>query len=174
MKKKKKIKLKYGKERVLFSDILPYETPLIFSNRYFYRFVSKYKWHFDCEGNLCHGGGVIDGDAFNYARLLFGVYNQENFGNVRIEQKQLFYPFQFNIAHKIGRNRILSVIHPYNQLQIVEFYEKYKSVILYLCSRSNFSLRKPSKVAQYFYFKDSLHANLLGRKREPVELYFNA
>lgn len=31
MKKRKKIKLKYGKERVLFSDVLPYETPLTFS-----------------------------------------------------------------------------------------------------------------------------------------------
>lgn len=39
MKRRKKIKLQYKKERVVFSDILPYELPIIFSNRYFYRFL---------------------------------------------------------------------------------------------------------------------------------------
>ena len=32
--KKKKIRLKYKKERVLLSDILPYELPFIFTNYY--------------------------------------------------------------------------------------------------------------------------------------------
>lgn len=30
MKRRKKIKLQYKKERVVFSDILPYELPIIF------------------------------------------------------------------------------------------------------------------------------------------------
>lgn len=37
--RRKKIKLRYKAERVLFSDVLPYELPVIFSNRYFYRFL---------------------------------------------------------------------------------------------------------------------------------------
>lgn len=37
--KRKKIRLRYKKERVVFSDVLPYELPLIFSNRYFYKFL---------------------------------------------------------------------------------------------------------------------------------------
>ncbi len=44
MKKRKKIKLSYSKERVLFSDVLPYECPIFFSNRYLYRFLAKYLW----------------------------------------------------------------------------------------------------------------------------------
>ena len=38
--RRKKIKksLKYSKNRVVLSDTLPYETPLTFSNRYFYNF----------------------------------------------------------------------------------------------------------------------------------------
>ena len=44
MRKRKKIKLSYSKERVLFSDVLPYECPIIFSNRYLYRFFAKYLW----------------------------------------------------------------------------------------------------------------------------------
>lgn len=30
MKRRKKVKLNYSKERVLFSDVLPYECPIIF------------------------------------------------------------------------------------------------------------------------------------------------
>ena len=44
MKRRKKIKLNYSKERVLFSDVLPYECPIIFSNKFLYRFLSKYLW----------------------------------------------------------------------------------------------------------------------------------
>ena len=175
MKKQKKIKLKYGKERVLFSDVLPYETPLTFSNRYLYRFISKYKLYIDekrdDKGKLLitvKSKKEISEGGENFARLLFGLSN-----NLTLKLNSVFYPFQFNIAHKIGKSRILTVIHPLNQLQIVDFYEKYKYAILYLCSRSNFSLRKPVKVAQYFYYRDKLHANLLGKKRESVELYFN-
>jgi len=44
MKRRKKVKLNYSKERVLFSDVLPYECPIIFSNKYLYRFLAKYLW----------------------------------------------------------------------------------------------------------------------------------
>lgn len=39
---KRKIRLKYKKERVVLSDVLPFEIPIIFSNRYFYRFLVCY------------------------------------------------------------------------------------------------------------------------------------
>ena len=52
MKKRKKIKLNYSKELVLFSDVLPYECPIIFSNRYLYRFLAKYLWVGEVKGKL--------------------------------------------------------------------------------------------------------------------------
>lgn len=183
MRRGKKVKLKYGKERVLFSDVLPYETPLTFSNRYFYRFITKYKLVVQEDIKEKNGKRIstgnysvistnnkLDSDGLNFASLLLGMPISDG---AKLKINSVFYPFQFNIAHKIGKSRILTVIHPLNQLQIVDFYEKYKYAILYLCSRSNFSLRKPVKVAQYFYYRDKLHANLLGKKRESVELYFN-
>lgn len=39
--KRKKIRLRYKKERVVFSDVLPYELPITFTNRFFYRFLVK-------------------------------------------------------------------------------------------------------------------------------------
>lgn len=183
MRRGKKVKLKYGKERVLFSDVLPYETPLTFSNRYFYRFITKYKLVIQEDIKEKNGKRIstgnysvistnnkLDSDGLNFASLLLGMPISDG---AKLKINSIFYPFQFNIAHKIGKSRILTVIHPLNQLQIVDFYEKYKYAILYLCSRSNFSLRRPVKVAQYFYYRDKLHANLLGKKRESVELYFN-
>ena len=85
----------------------------------------------------------------------------------------VYYPFQFNIAHKPNKNRTLSVIHPFNQLQVVNFYDKYKDSIIYLCNQSNYSLRKPYKVAQYFYYRDRLHSSLLGKKSDKVEMFFS-
>lgn len=85
----------------------------------------------------------------------------------------LFYPYQFNIAHKTNKTRTLSIIHPYNQWQVVEFYDQYKYSILYLCSQSKYSLRKPHKIAQYFYYRDRLHRRLSGHESDKVELFFN-
>lgn len=39
----KKSRLRYKKERSLLSDVLPYEVPISFSNRYFYEFVLEHR-----------------------------------------------------------------------------------------------------------------------------------
>lgn len=178
MKRRKKIKLSYSKERVLFSDVLPYECPIIFSNRYLYRFLAKYLWVSketrSKETQLEQTKRTKEKDASVFAALLFGCYNPSNpIGILKQCNKALFYPYQFNIAHKANKNRTLSIIHPYNQWQVVEFYDKYKYAILYLCNQSNFSLRKPHKVAQYFYYRDRLHRKLSGHENDRVELFFN-
>ena len=181
MRKRKKIKLSYSKERVLFSDVLPYECPIIFSNRYLYRFLAKYLWvgeekpidNIKCNV-LKQSKRLEEEDANAFAALLFGCYKKDKrIGILYHRLNDLFYPFQFNIAHKKNKNRTLSVIHPYNQWQVVEFYEKYKYSILYLCNQSKYSLRKPRKIAQYFYYRDRLHRKLSGHESDRVELFFN-
>lgn len=181
MRKRKKIKLSYSKERVLFSDVLPYECPIIFSNRYLYRFLAKYLWIGkeqkvdNIMWNVLKQSKRLDEkDANAFAALLFGCYEKgKRIGILQHRLNDLFYPYQFNIAHKANKNRTLSIIHPYNQWQVVEFYEKYKYSILYLCNQSKYSLRKPHKVAQYFYYRDRLHRKLSGHESDKVELFFN-
>ncbi len=181
MRKKKKIKLRYSKERVLFSDVLPYECPIIFSNRYLYRFLAKYLWTGEEQKidnvtwNVLKQSKRLDQkDANAFAALLFGCYEHgKPIRDLRHKNSALFYPYQFNIAHKINKNRTLSIIHPYNQWQVVEFYEQYKYSILYLCNLSSYSIRKPHKIAQYFYYRDRLHRKLLGHESDKVELFFN-
>ena len=181
MRKRKKIKLSYSKERVLFSDVLPYECPIIFSNRYLYRFLAKYLWVGEEQkvdnitwNVLKQSKRLDEKDANAFAALLFGCYEKDK--KIEILQHRpnaLFYPYQFNIAHKTNKTRTLSIIHPYNQWQVVEFYDQYKYSILYLCSQSKFSLRKPHKIAQYFYYRDRLHRRLSGHESDKVELFFN-
>ena len=181
MRKRKKIKLSYSKERVLFSDVLPYECPIIFSNRYLYRFLAKYLWVGEEQkvdnitwNVLKQSKRRDEKDANAFAALLFGCYEKDK--KIEILQHRpnaLFYPYQFKIAHKTNKTRTLSIIHPYNQWQVVEFYDQYKYSILYLCSQSKFSLRKPHKIAQYFYYRDRLHRRLSGHESDKVELFFN-
>lgn len=182
MRKRKKIKLSYSKERVLFSDVLPYECPIIFSNRYLYRFLAKYLWIGKKEQKvdnimwnvLKQSKRLDEKDANAFAALLFGCYEKgKRVGILQHKLNDLFYPYQFNIAHKENKNRTLSIIHPYNQWQVVEFYEQYKYSILYLCNQSKYSLRKPHKIAQYFYYRDRLHRKLSGHESDKVELFFN-
>ena len=177
MKRRKKVKLSYSKERVLFSDVLPYECPIIFSNRYLYRFLAKYLWigrFGKKETQLKQTKRTDEKDASAFAALLFGCYEQgKPISDLKHKNNALFYPYHFNIAHKANKNRTLSIIHPYNQWQVVDFYEQYKYSILYLCNQSKYSLRKPHKVAQYFYYRDRLHRKLLGHESDKVELFFN-
>ena len=181
MRKRKKIKLSYSKERVLFSDVLPYECPIIFSNRYLYQFLAKYVWVGETQKvdnitwNLLKQSKHLDEkDANAFVALLFGCYEKgKRIGTLQHRLNALFYPYHFNIAHKPNKNRTLSIIHPYSQWQVVEFYNQYKYSILYLCNQSKYSLRKPHKVAQYFYYRDRLHRKLLGHESDKVELFFN-
>lgn len=181
MRKRKKIKLSYSKERVLFSDVLPYECPIIFSNRYLYRFLAKYLWIGEEQKIDNIAWNVLkqskrwdQKDANAFAALLFGCYEKgKRIGPLQHKLNDLFYPYQFNIAHKTNKNRTLSIIHPYNQWQVVEFYEQYKYSILYFCNQSSCSIRKPHKIAQYFYYRDRLHRKLSGHESDKVELFFN-
>lgn len=177
MKRRKKVKLNYSKERVLFSDVLPYECPIIFSNKYLYRFLAKYLWVGKVgrkETQLKQTKRTDEKDSSAFAALLFGCYEHgKPISDLKHKNCALFYPYQFNIAHKTNKTRTLSIIHPYNQWQVVEFYDQYKYSILYLCSQSKYSLRKPHKIAQYFYYRDRLHRRLSGHESDKVELFFN-
>ena len=176
--RRKKIRLKYKKERVLLSDVLPYELPFIFSNRYFYRFLVKNGIRAD-EGCIVWNRDISDGAlnilSFILNEALAGVKND---GKKKIETKDFgktyqSIPFSYRILHKPTKSRELAVIHPRNQILMVDFYDRYKSLMLYYCSLDQFSLRFPNKVACYFFYRDKLHKTLIGRKTDSLELFFN-
>ena len=172
--KKKKIRLKYKKERVLLCDVLPYELPFTFSNRGFYRYLVRNQIRID--DGLVKWGNHISAGALAVLAFIVNksVADLQKIGNcLNLEKNKQRIPFTYNILHKPNKFRELTIIHPLSQMQMVDFYEKYKSVLLYFTNLDRFSLRHPNKVACYFFYKDRLHNKLLGKKADKVELFFN-
>ncbi|MEE1673708.1 RNA-directed DNA polymerase [Agarivorans aestuarii] len=154
---KKLLRIRLKKERAILSDTLPYETPITFSNRFFYEFIVENKLSVgDKEITWSHVSDANDA----VIGLLFGVGESD----INKDDKQrtirvsngtfITVPFQYGVSHKEDSYRKLSVPHPRNQLQIAKFYDKYKELILYYSDKSSFSLRHPSRIADTRLFDD--------------------
>lgn len=119
--------------RVLITETLPEETPIIFSNDSFYR--------------RCHpdSRSTDPVSTLIFRRLVKG------------EKKPRSYtiPFQYKVRKDALSNRHLSLLHPIAQWSFVEFYEKYEKLLCYFCSFSPVSIRAPYKSASTFFYKSS-------------------
>ena len=126
-----KVKInKDNKNRVLLTELLPYEVPMLFSNEGFYTIVTSGK----------------------YESFFNRIYELSKAKASNKEKKKYGIPFNYEIKKNVeGETRTLSVIHPMNQVNFIELYKKYDSLMLHLCSKSPFSLRKISKIAKYYY-----------------------
>lgn len=169
----KKYPIKYKKERVVLSDILPYEIPVIYSNRYFYKFLTEYQVEINSnELTVCWKNLKNNEVPNEIIKLLFGAQSTDNqIGKFFIYEKEKKYalktiPFIFKIAHKENDYRELSIIHPLNQLHLVEFYNEFKETIKYYSSISEYSIRRPHKTAKYKFNNDYIYKML---KAEDVE-----
>lgn len=165
----KKIPISNKKQRVVLSDVLPYELPITFSNRHFFDFLVENK--IDLKGsNLSWTNSTPELKLI--IKLLFGAYDNNNIQSETINSLKLkpkvfkTIPFGYKIAHKQKDFRELTVIHPLNQLSLIEFYDTFKELILYYCSISPFSIRRPIKTSKYTFFKDKTHFELLAHDHE--------
>lgn len=165
----------------MFSDVLPYELPITFTNRFFYRFLVKNEVEYiieplDHKKNKLKWKDGMSIAARQVLAILFGIDSKKVMNQKVTEitvRNEPSIPFTYHIIHKRGKYRELAVIHPADQIKMVSFYEKYKSLILYYSQQSRFSLRHPHAVACYFYYRDRLHHTLLGKRSDDLELYFN-
>jgi hypothetical protein len=150
-----KERIRYKKERVVLSDILPFENPITFSNRQFYKFLTTNKIVYERESGKI-SWEKNDPVLAEIVRLLFGLTGIAKNNSFDVRDFRTI-PFAYKISHKEDDFRALSVVHPRNQIALVEFYDRYKDIILYYCGISPFSIRKPDRVARYVYYKDRLH-----------------
>ncbi len=156
---KKKIKLRYKQERVVLSDVNPFELPLIYSNRNFYRVLVKSGVEINDSGQLIVNGNIPP----EMKACLEFLFDKDSFNRATS-------PFVYQIENKGVKKRNLAIIHPKDQLKVVDFYKKYAQLIIYYCNRSSFSIRKPVKVASFIYYRDKLHFGLLGEKKDTAEM----
>lgn len=166
---KKKKHIRNKKERVLLSDVLPYEVPVTFSNKSFYDFLIEN--NIELKDNTITWSGD-DPALKSIIKLIFGLTDENKIKNEtenKIDisnQAVTTQPFGFKISHKNIDFRELTVVHPLNQLSLITFYEKYKALILYYSGISKFSLRKPFKIAKFTYHKDKTHFENLAHDHE--------
>lgn len=122
---KKKVKKIDAKDifRVLDTEVLPYEVPAWFSNKIF---------RVHCRDEVVKK---------NKNEMIF-------FNSLQIQNLDLCRPFEYVIAKNDDSTRALGIMHPYNQLSVVTFYEKYGELIPYYCSFSQTSLRFPCSIAK--------------------------
>ncbi|MES2208112.1 MAG: antiviral reverse transcriptase Drt3b [Pseudomonadota bacterium] len=125
MKEKIRIKQKDA-NRVLLTETLPYETPIIFSNKLLYHF-SK----------------IVENRSVTLPSLVKNIFLQNGLKST--------IPYDYYIRQGVHKERHLSIIHPAHQLSFTNFYTSYSDLILSLCRKSRFSLRYPVRVASYFY-----------------------
>lgn len=118
---------KFDKSRILLTEVLPYEVPIPFTNLGLYRFSRKSK-------------------SEKVPGLVNEILTKRN-------PKSLL-PYNYQIIKKLDSYRTLTIMHPQVQLKFVDFYSKYDSLIINLCSKSRVSIRYPSKVASHFYVKN--------------------
>jgi len=120
--------------RVILTETLPFETPIIFSNDGFYERVRT----FDT------GGSVLKSLV---TEIVQGA------GGAKVHST---IPYSYKIRKNSKDFRKLGLLHPRAQWQIKEFYEKYERLVLYHCSYSPASIRAPEKVAGSYYTKSSV------------------
>lgn len=160
MSKKKALSINFPVERVVLSDVLPYEVPIVFSNRYLYRFLCEHSIKFrDNRITWDRVDDVLD----NLVRLVLGIpidktithcmTGQRSVSVIELEKGDVLYsiPFNFTTTHKQDQLRQLSLMHPKGQLLVVDFYDQYKDLIVYYANKSQFSLRSPQRVAGCTY-----------------------
>jgi len=166
---KKKLKsIKFKKERVILSDILPYEIPITFSNRHLYDFIVRNKIKVEEDKLIALNADLTNQEII---KLMFGIKQVKPFINGKInfeKEHRDSIPFGYRIVHKINDYRELSIIHPKNQIGLIEFYDKYKDLILYYCNISPYSIRKPYRIAKHTYHKDKLHFEKLADASDEI------
>lgn len=167
MKKRKKKHIKYKKERVILSDVLPFEVPITFSNRHLYDYLLSCK--ITVEGEKIAIGKNDTQTNQEIVKLLFGIKSDKSFVDGKVnfkEEERDAIPFGYKIVHKENDFRELIIIHPKNQLAVIDFYDTYRDLILYYSNKSQFSIRRPNRIAKYTYFKDRLHIEKLAEAND--------
>ena len=123
--KKKRINVRHS-ERSLLTDTIPYELPLFFTNANL--------------AIIAFMNRTAPPNHKLHTRLL--LWSESNSAATK--------PLSFEIRRNSGPPRRLDLAHPRSQHLMCIFYEKYEHFICNACSRSDYSLRYPSRIATHY------------------------
>lgn len=147
MKKKNKIK-RADYNRVLVTETLPFETPIIFSNDGLYDQIASIESASGIHKTIIEA-------------LVIGVGHPRTINSTN--------PYLYKVRKNSTEFRRLALLHPLSQWRLKCFYQKYEQLILHYCAHSPASIRAPRKVASSFYSKSSWD-NINQYKKDSVSL----
>ena len=130
-----------NKYRVLLTEVLPFELPLMLDNEGFY--------HNMLEESL----RKILKEAFSMKKEPWTI------------------PFDYSVR-KYGddKSRKLSLIHPFTQLDVADFYEKHDFYMLSLCSNSPFSIRYIANRAKCIFEVEDVENEAVPDQQRRIEV----
>lgn len=144
--------------RAVVSDVLPYELPIIYSNKGYNAFLERYRVGLS-ENNLM-ASPIQENWLQQLLKIINGLDNQiatpKKSYTYKVFKKQKTVEQDSKEEGDVPvlcpvkiRHRLLTIPHPYYQYRMACFYQKYALYILYLASRSKFSIRYPYKVGSF-------------------------
>ena len=113
--------------RVLVTDTVPGDIPIIFSNDGFYKNMKNRQEENQQKSELVE-------------RILH-------------PSRPYTIPYRYNILRARTSIRKLSLVHPGAQIEVAEFYKQYDQIICYYCRKSEASIRSPRKVGSLFFVR---------------------
>ncbi|WP_175749878.1 antiviral reverse transcriptase Drt3b [Burkholderia pyrrocinia] len=134
-------------ERVLVTETLPNEVPIIVSNDGLYK-----------NSKSLDTASTISKFIFEY--LVVGIGRPKGAGYT--------IPYSYKIRKSTDSFRNLSLPHPISQWEMKKFYEKNDKLICHFCGISPCTLRAPKKIASSYFYSNPLE-NLKKFKHSPVE-----
>ncbi len=131
-----------NKYRVLLTEVLPYELPLMLDNGGFYLNMQD--------------------------ESLQKIFKETFVGKL----KDWTIPYDYSVRKYGGdKSRKLSLMHPYTQLQCVDFYAKHDNYMLSLCCNSPFSIRYIEKRAKCIFKKEEDNNEVAQNFQKRVEIF---
>lgn len=120
--------------RVLITETLPFETPIVFSNDGLYEQVNSLDQACSVQKTIIQA-------------LVFGE------GHAKPVHSTI--PYLYKVRKNTQEFRRLALLHPSSQWKVRGFYEKYEQLIIHYCSVSPASIRAPQRIAGSYYNKSS-------------------
>jgi Reverse transcriptase (RNA-dependent DNA polymerase) len=134
--------------RCLVTEVLPAETPIIFSNDGFY---------LQC---LKHANEV------NPSSPVFDALVRQD----AAFEKRRYVPYSYRVKKSALSHRVLSVVHVGAQWQVARFYNEMSALMLHYTRRGAFTIRAPKDVAKTYFIRSAVSD--MGRfKKSPVSAH---
>ncbi len=164
IKMKKSTFVKTNKFLPLLTDTLPYEMPVLFSNRGFYTNLrTRYNEYYNnlikskAKGLTNVPPKTIE--EFFFEDFFCGKLSEIGRKVSKIKNKGRV-PYVYRILKGPQEYRNISIIHPVSQIEICDFYEKYWQEILFYTLKNDASLRHPTKRVSKVFRK---YSNLINK-----------